>query len=148
MKNELILTMGQLLGDIKFVGTVRQICFYKVEGVYYARKQSSLTAHRIQTDPKFVLTRVYAGLMGQASKIASSIYKALPKNFRQFWMFKAFAGEAFQLLKAGTHPDQTKQLLWQTYITVWEEKLSQNRSTFVRRPSIKNLSLSQPKPAA
>jgi hypothetical protein len=121
--------MATQTGNIKITGTIDNLCFYKMNGQFYVRTKSSLTAKRVKQSPQFKLTRVYAGLMGQASKIASLIYKELPRNFRRFWMYRAFTGEAFQLLKAGNTIEETTQLLWHTYILVWEQKKAakQNR---------------------
>ena len=114
--------MAKQIGNIRITGTYDNLCFYKVKGAYYVRKKSSLTAKRVKTSPKFALTRLYADLMGRSSKIASAIYSALPADFRQYWMFKAFTGEALQWLKKGKSPEETKEILRQTYVSVWELK--------------------------
>jgi hypothetical protein len=43
----------------------------------------------------------YAQLLGKASKIASVVYKAYPKETRQFSEYRALTGKAMQLLKDG-----------------------------------------------
>ena len=120
--------MAKQIGNIKITGTYDNVCFYQMDGAYYARRKSSLTARRVKTSPKFALTRVYAGLLAQASKIASEIYKDLPRGFRQYWMFRAFTGEALQCLKKGETCEEAKEKLWQTYVSVWELKKSESKT--------------------
>ena len=93
--------MAKQAGDIKIVGTVRNICFYKLRGQYYARSVSSLTSKRVKRDPRFRLTMVYAGLLGKASKIASKIYRQLDRSQRNRSLYQQLTGNAMQLLKQG-----------------------------------------------
>jgi hypothetical protein len=60
----------------------------------------------------------HAALLGRASKIASGIYKALPRDFRQQWMYRSFTGEAVQLLKAGKTDEEVSLQLRKTYVEV------------------------------
>jgi hypothetical protein len=54
--------------------------------------------------------------MAQASKIGSVIYQALPSDWRQGWMYRAFTGEALQLLKEGKTVEETTRVLWERYV--------------------------------
>lgn len=69
--------MAKQIGLLQIMGTVHGICFYKMDGKYYARKKSSLTAERVKHAPAFAETMRYAKRMGIASKIASVVYKEL-----------------------------------------------------------------------
>ncbi|NII28354.1 hypothetical protein HB364_24945 [Pseudoflavitalea sp. X16] len=112
----------QIAGLCRFEGTMHGITFYKMDGQYYARAQSSLTSERVKTSDEFKWTMAYASLLARASKIGSQIYKALPPGWRQFWMYRSFTGEAFTLLKKNPYTDeQVKQILWKCYVEYWEQ---------------------------
>jgi hypothetical protein len=96
--------------------TIGDLTFYLMDGVNYVRTKSSLTRKRVLKSPHFKKTRFYAGLMAQASKIGSVIYQALPEDWRQGWMYRAFTGEAMQILKKGRTVEETTRLMWERYV--------------------------------
>jgi hypothetical protein len=57
----------------------------------------------------------YAGLLGQASKIASAVYQTIPKEKRKFEQFRQLTGQAMQLLKEDLEPAAVKEKLLQKY---------------------------------
>ena len=61
-------------------------------------------------------------MMSQASRIGSVIYQALPQGWRQGWMYRAFTGEAVQMLKEGTTVEETTRLLWKRYVEAINHK--------------------------
>lgn len=111
--------MAQQVGPIFLECTWDDLTFYKMDGKYYARKKSRLTREKVLKDPAFHRTRLYASLLACASKIASSIYKDLPMHWRQFWMFRAFTGEALTMLDAGATAQDAYDYLWETYVAYW-----------------------------
>ena len=115
--------MAQQIAGLCFLeGTFDQLTFYKMEGKYYCRVKSSLTSQRVKTAPEFRWTMALARLMGRASKIGSAIYQALPPNWRQFWMYRSFTGEAYTiLLHSSLTDEEVKQILWKTYVEYWEQ---------------------------
>ena len=115
--------MAKQCGYIKVVGTFDNLCCYKMNGEFYVRSRSSLTSKKVKYSPRFRNTMMYAGLLGRASKIASMVYKDLPKDFRQFWMYRAFTGEAMQLLKVGKTDKETLELLWNVYASMHYDKI-------------------------
>jgi len=110
----------QIAGLCRLEGTFDGITFYKMQGEYYARKKSKLTAEDVKTLPNFACTMIYAGLLGRASKIGSVIYQQLPENWRQFWMYRSFTGEAMKMLEGGATEQEAKDYLWKTYVEYWE----------------------------
>lgn len=112
--------MAKQVGPIWLQTTWDDLTFYKMEGKYYARKKSSLTREKVLTHRAFAKTRRSASRLVTASKIASAIYKALPSDWRQFWMYRAFTGEAINALKAGQTPAQVYDQLWATYAAYWK----------------------------
>jgi hypothetical protein len=111
--------MAKQCGPLFFECTWDQFTFYKMEGQYYARKKSSLTREKVLTHPAFHKTRVAADLLATASKIASSIYSDLPIDWRQFWMFRSFTGEAQTMMKEGFNAQEAYDHLWKTYVEYW-----------------------------
>jgi hypothetical protein len=111
--------MAHAKRNINFVGTLQNLCFYRMWDKYHVRMASSLTGERVKKDPRFALTRHYASLMARASKIGSSTYKQLPVDFRQFWMYRAFTGEALKMLKTGATDEAATEQLQQTYVNVY-----------------------------
>ena len=98
------------------IRTMDGYTFYMMGGVNYVRKKSRLTRKRVLTSPNFRKTRSYAGLMSQASRIGSVIYQALPPDWRQGWMYRAFTGEAMKMLKEGRTVEETTRLMWERYV--------------------------------
>lgn len=111
--------MAKQVGPIFLECTWDDLTFYKMDGKYYARKKSRLTREKVLKHPDFEKTRIYASLLACASKIASSIYSDLPLNWRQFWMFRAFTGEAFTMLNTGATAQEAYDHLWETYVEYW-----------------------------
>lgn len=95
--------MAKQTGPVKITGTIGNICFYEMDGKYYARMKSSLTGKRVKKDPRFRRTMEYASYLTIASKIASEIYSTLPK---QRGLYRKIVGMAMQLLKLGVEREE------------------------------------------
>ena len=87
--------------------------FYYMEGKYYVRKKSSLTGKRVKKDKKFRLTMIYAGILAQASKIASSVYRQIPKEERKHPYFRTLTGMAQKMLRKGVSAEEVYEQLYQ-----------------------------------
>ncbi len=108
---------------LKLVGRFDFITLYKVGDQIRMRVRTPLSRKRVLKSPEFRNTRIYAGRMARASKIGSKVYQSLPKEFRQFWMYRAFVGEAMTMLKQGQLNDkEVFGILWKTYAEVWQDK--------------------------
>lgn len=90
---------GETSRNDKGKRTIGDICFYRLYEEYYVRTKSSLTGKRVKHDPAFKGTMKYAALLACASKIASVIYKRLPKEQKSRKKYQAMTGHAMQLLK-------------------------------------------------
>lgn len=113
--------------------TFGNLTFYVMEGRNFVRKKSSLTRRKVLQSPRFARTRHYASLMGEASRIGSWVYNALPDFWRQSWMYRSFTGEAFTMLKKGMEERAIKEVLWNRYVQeVIEKEVAQ-------RPAIPEL---------
>ena len=85
--------MAKQIGLFKITGRFGGICFYCMDGMYYAREKSSLTGDRVKHDIAFVETMRYAKRMGDVSKIASRIYKqTVPTHERSRERFREVVG--------------------------------------------------------
>ena len=94
--------MAKQSGVHKISGSVEDICFYQMDGQYYARKKSSLSRNRVLHDPAFSKTRAYASLLARASKIASVYYHTLPAAEQNLQVYRRITGEVMRVLKAQT----------------------------------------------
>ena len=93
--------MARLIGDIKFTGTIENLCFYKMYGEYYVRTKSSLDGKRFWKDEAFEGSRKSCSLLARASRIASSFYKSYPKEYRTKGLFNQMTGKVKLWLKEG-----------------------------------------------
>jgi len=93
--------VAKQIGPYKITGTIQNICYYKMDGQYYARLKSSLDGKRVKTDPAFAETMRYAELLGRASKLVSTVYHRIPKEERSRELFKRLTGETMKELGKG-----------------------------------------------
>jgi hypothetical protein len=105
------LGMAKLIGDIKFEGTVDGLCFYKMEGKYYVRLQSSLTGKKFWKAACFEGSRKSCQRLSRASQLAAMVYNTFRK---QQGMYAALKTKAIALLKKNTREEKVvrKLLVW------------------------------------
>jgi hypothetical protein len=97
-----------------------RVVFYPHPCGLIVRYLNPHTRKRILKDPHFAAFRKCSKLLAKASKIGSAVYKALPADFRQFWMYRAFVGEAMKMMKdQAMTGEQTLESLFRTYVEVW-----------------------------
>jgi hypothetical protein len=106
-------------GALPIRGRVDELTFYDVAGQIRVRVRNPLSRKRVLHSPEFAGTRKFSGLLARASQIGSFIYQSLPEQFRQYWMYRAFVGEAMQLLKQGQMDAEVQEHLWKIYAAVW-----------------------------
>lgn len=110
--------MAKQTGPVYYTGTRGDTCFYEMEGEYYMRRKSSLSSKRVKRDPAFALTRIYAGLLAQASPIASAIYRKIPRDKRRHAQYREMTGAAQRMLKQGITAEAISAQLEQKYLHV------------------------------
>lgn len=103
--------MAKQCGKQFFTGTIDGVCFYKMDGHFYARSKSSLSGKRVKRDPKFALTMRNAGWLKQASVIASGIYRQLPKDRRSRQLYQSLTGLGITLFKEGKTPEEVSEAI-------------------------------------
>ena len=102
--------------SVQFSATIGDLCFYQRNGKTYMRETKALDRELVLTDERFEKTRQHASKMGQASKIASVIYKDLPQELKARWVFRSITGHVASLLYEGEHPENVKETLYIKYI--------------------------------
>lgn len=103
--------MARQAGPLYFTGTIDSLTFYKMDGEYYARKKSCLDKKRFYRDPAFARSRQSATAFGGASKLASAIYRHLPKEARKKGVIGKLTGQVGHLLREGKSPEEVKVIL-------------------------------------
>ena len=100
----------------RVLGTFGNVTIYEMYGERRHRAKSSLTRKRVLESKAFEKTRKCASDMGRAAKIGSFIYKALPCDIKERWLYQAITGEAASLLYKGKAEQEVKEFLWNKYI--------------------------------
>jgi hypothetical protein len=95
--------MARQVGEYRFEGTVDGICFYKMEGEYYARKVSSLTGKRFRKAACFEGSRRSCERLSRGSQLAAIVYTRFRK---QQGMYAALKSKAIWLLKKNTSEEK------------------------------------------
>ena len=103
--------MAKQAGPFFITGTIERVCFYQMDGGFYARAKSSLDRQRVRKDPAFRETMRYAKLMGKASVIASGLYRALPDKQKIKGLFRKLVAKAMRLLKENKTVEEIVELL-------------------------------------
>lgn len=103
--------VAKQVGPYKITGTIHKICFYQMEGQYYARQKSSLTGKRVKKDSAFAGTMRYAELLGKASKLASLIKRSYPKEEQCRELFRMLTGKVIRLMNDAVGEEEIKARL-------------------------------------
>lgn len=98
----------------KWIGTRDNICIYFSKGRYIQRSASSLTGKRVKKDPAFAKTMRNAGILAEASKLASQVYRAMPAG-KQRWQYRVLTARAMKLLKQGFKEEEITRRLTERF---------------------------------
>jgi hypothetical protein len=85
-------------------------------GKNIVRRCTSLTGERVKNDAAFKGFRESGNRMKEASPIASSLYKMVPAEIKQYSLYRLITGEALRMLKVGKDPESIIESLKQIYI--------------------------------
>lgn len=110
--------MAKQSGDIKLIGTLDDITFYKRNGNYFARMKSSLTKQRFWKDKAFEGSRNSCGRMSKASPMASRLYHLLPAEKKKGYLFQTITGKIKKKIKSGESDDEIKQWFYKEYLNL------------------------------
>jgi hypothetical protein len=118
--------MAKQVGPFYITGTLRGITYYKMGKKYYARSKSHLDAKRVKEDKAFQKTMRYAGLFGQASRIASSIYRLVGQDKKDILLYRKWTGMALHFLCEGKTIEEARFMLdlkTKNYLGACEQKI-------------------------
>jgi hypothetical protein len=123
--------MARQAGNLRIVGTIDGITFYKMKGEYYARTKSSLDRKRILRDPSFQRFRECSKVFGRSSKLASQLYRLFPKEMRKHGVHGKLTGEFNLLFREGKTSEQAIDIMMRKYLKIHiiEEKKETERIT-------------------
>lgn len=96
--------MAKQAGPEYCTGTIGMACFYKMRGEYYVRLKSSLTGRRVKKDPAFRRTMENANILGEASRIASAVYRSVASSEKNRVLYRRMTGIATRMLKQKINP--------------------------------------------
>ncbi len=103
-------------GDTPFIGTRDGICGYMSHGINIIRKSTPLTGPRVKKDPAFKGFRQSANRMKEASPIAASLYNQIPKEKKEYDLYRLLTGETLKMLKEGMDKTEISDKLQKQYI--------------------------------
>lgn len=125
--------MPKQVGEYRFEGTLDGICFYKMEGEYYARKQSSLTGKKFWRASCFEGSRTSCKRLSRGSQLAAIVYNGFRK---QKGMYAALKTKAISLLKKNTTEEKVVRKLMKLALKL--QPFRRYSSRFIRPTHIKN----------
>ncbi len=92
-----------------FIGTVNNMTWYAMNGIGYVRCKSRLTGKRVKSSPEFKKTMEYARKLGEASTVASGLYKAIPDENKSSRLFRLITGRVVTCFKKGITEDEVRE---------------------------------------
>ena len=98
-------------GIIRFKGTDISISYYKMKGEYHVRQKSMVDAKMFWKDPRFANSRNSCKRFGEGNKLASAVYRSLPKQKQQYQLFCYLKSLAITFIRKGIATEEIIQLL-------------------------------------
>jgi hypothetical protein len=120
-------SVAKQAGDIKIIGTIDNLCFYRMEGNYYVRMKTSLTGKRFWKDQAFAGSRRSCNRFGKANQLASKVYKSLAKEKREYSLYCFLKSAAIALLNEGLTEEEI--------ICCLKEYLPKEKKVFIAKES-------------
>lgn len=94
-----------------YTGTIGNATYYVMNGIGYARSKSSLTGKRVKTSPAFKKTMEFARKLGEASTLASALYKTVPAKQKSIGLFRKITGMVITGFRKGNNEEEVKKEL-------------------------------------
>lgn len=94
--------------NVFFRGTINNMTGYIMHGTGFLRAKSKLSTKRVQTSPEFAKTREYARKLGEASSLASTLYKTVPPEHKSMRLFRLITGLVITGFKKGNTEAEVK----------------------------------------
>jgi hypothetical protein len=103
--------MAKQAGDIFITGTIDDLCFYKMDVVYYVRLKSSLTGKKFWKNKAFEGSRKSCNRFAEGNKLASKVYQMIEEEKRVYKLYCFLKRRAILLLKEGKTIDEAQEVL-------------------------------------
>jgi len=103
--------MAKQAGTIFLEGTIDDLTYYKMEGRYYVRMKSSLTAKKFWRSKAFERSRESCKRFAEGNKLASKLYTMVEKGKRVYSLFCFLKKRAVHLLKDGKSLIEAEEVL-------------------------------------
>ena len=103
--------MAKQAGNIFIEGTLDDLTFYKMDGVYYVRMKSSLTGKKFWKHQAFERSRESCKRFSEGNRLASRLYRMIEKEKRAYKLFCFLKKRAILFLKEGKNLLQAEELL-------------------------------------
>jgi hypothetical protein len=103
--------MAKQAGKLFIEGTIDDLTFYKMEGTYYVRMKSSLTAKKFWKSKAFERSRESCKRFSEGNRLASRLYQTIEKEKRVYPLFCFLKKRAISLLKEGQSLPQAEKIL-------------------------------------
>jgi len=103
--------MAKQAGDLFIEGTLDDLTFYKMNGIYYVRMKTSLTAKRFWKDKAFEGSRRSCNRFAKGNRLASAVFRLVLKEKRTPSLFPFLRTRAIALLKEGKPAEEVTGLL-------------------------------------
>ena len=128
--------MARQAGPIFFTGTIGDLIFYKQGDNYYVRQKGEPTTgtqKRLKDPNCYPILNMRKREFGEASKLASKVYRQLPKALKKQHPIGTLTGKAGRLLRAGKQPNETIALLKQELLPAVQPVVKQQPETPITR---------------
>ena len=89
-----------------YTGTVGKATYYVMNGIGYVRSKSKLSGKRVKTSPAFKKTMEFARKLGEASALASALYKTVPARQKSIGLFRKITGMVITGFKKGNTEEE------------------------------------------
>jgi hypothetical protein len=107
-------------------------------GLNIWRRASSLTGERTKKDPAFEGFRKSISRLKEASPIAASLYRLVPKEVKQYALYRTLTGEAIKMLKEGMEAAVITETLTKKYIDpLLDAPIKKSKNSSVEQPAIR-----------
>lgn len=103
--------MAKQAGPILLSGTIGNVTFVAAGRKGIARMKSSLTKKDVKTKPEFANSRAASERFGTANKLASQVYRSLPKKSRKNPVYLRLKSLAIRLIHQNVDPAEIKASL-------------------------------------
>lgn len=103
--------MAKQADDIKITGTIDDLCFYKMDGMYYVRMKSSLIGKKFWKHKAFEGSRKSCNRFGEGNKLASKVYQMIEEEKRVYKLYCFLKRKAILLLKTGKTINEAEDIL-------------------------------------